>query len=211
MEYSHVIWDWNGTLINDVTWSIRCVNIMLNKRGLPTLDSVEAYHRVFGFPIIDYYSRIGFDYEKEPFEILAVEFVDLYLDTERGYALFPDVEEMLKDYKNRGIGQIILSACEMGLLLSQSKVFGIDSYFDEILGISDIYAASKMDLAMSYMERAHPKNAILIGDSDHDKEVADALGIDCILIARGHQSKETLLSCGAVVLDSIKELKHTLG
>ena len=86
---------------------------------------------------------------------------------------------------------------------------GIEHYFDEILGTSDIYAAGKEDIAKEYMKRAKPKCALLIGDTTHDKEVADSLGIDCILVATGHQSKKVLQEAGFVV-DSLKDVYDLL-
>jgi phosphoglycolate phosphatase len=54
--YSHIIWDWNGTLFNDTDWCINVINNMLQKRNLKTLESINAYHKAFCFPIIHYYS-----------------------------------------------------------------------------------------------------------------------------------------------------------
>lgn len=207
-KYTHIIWDWNGTLLDDAAWCIKCVNIMLKKRGLPTLDSIEAYHGVFGFPIIEYYRRVGFDFDKEPFAKLAVEYIELYHDKSCDALLFPDVRDILTYFLNKGIRQIILSASELKNLLSQMAPFGIDSFFDETLGISDIYAAGKIDMGKAYMERARPERAVLIGDTVHDKETADALGIDCILVANGHQGKKDLLSVGAAVIDSLTDVKN---
>ena len=52
--------------------------------------------------------------------------------------------------------------------------------------------------------------AVLIGDTSHDKEVADMLGIDCILIANGHQSKKNLMSVGATVIDCLSDIRSVL-
>jgi len=210
-KYTHVIWDWNGTLLDDVAWCMTSINVMLKKRGLPTLDSVDAYHRVFGFPVIDYYRRIGFDFEKEPFEKLAVEYIELYHDNKSDASLFPEAKGILADFQNRGIHQIILSASEIKNLSSQMRPFEIDSFFDEVLGISDIFATSKIDLGKVYIKRTQPKRALLIGDTIHDKEVADTLGVECILVANGHQSKNTLLSVNAVVVDSLADVKKYMG
>ena len=117
LKYTNVIWDWNGTLLDDVAWCVTRVNIMLEKRGLPTLDSVEMYHRVFGFPVKDYYKRIGFDFEKEPFEMLAEEFIELYHNNVNSVSLFPGAREILADFQLNNIRQIILSASELGNLI----------------------------------------------------------------------------------------------
>jgi len=209
--YTHIIWDWNGTLLDDIAWSMRSINAMLKQRGLPTLNSVLAYQNVFGFPIIDYYRRVGFDFEKESFVKLAAEYIELYYAPASDASLFPQARDILAGFQDRGIRQIILSASETKNLLAQVGPFDIEKYFDEILGISDIYATSKIDSGKSYIERMKPERAVLIGDTIHDKEVADTLDIDCILIARGHQSEETLRSCGATVADCLTDVKNLIG
>ena len=209
MKYTHIIWDWNGTLLNDVSWCMQQINIMLKKRRLPVLDSLQAYHCVFGFPVKDYYRRVGFDFEKESFEILAAEFIELYHNNENAL-LFPAAKEILSEFQQKGIHQIILSASELGNLLSQMKPFDIASFFDEILGISDIFATSKIDLGKAYIQQTNPEKAVLVGDTIHDKEVADELGVDCILIANGHQSKKDLSSCDSVVVDCLIDIMSVL-
>jgi len=211
MKYTHVIWDWNGTLLNDVAWCMTTINTMLAKRGLPVLGNVAAYHGVFGFPIIDYYLRAGFDFEKEPFEDLAAEYIAFYHGGGSDAALFHGARALLADVQRSGMRQVILSASELNNLFTQLRPFGINAYFDEILGISDIYAASKIDIGKAYMARAKPEKAVLIGDSSHDKEAAEALGVDCVLVANGHQSKKTLLSRDAVVVDRLTDVRYILG
>lgn len=209
-DYTHVIWDWNGTLLDDVGWCVQVVNTLLTKRNLPALEDVDAYRRVFGFPVIDYYRRLGFDFEKEPFEILAAEYIELYHSDARKFHLFPDAEATLVAVRGKGLHQIILSASELGNLLSQVRPFNIEQYFDDILGISDIYAKSKVEAGRAYMERANIGKAVLIGDTAHDCEVAKALGADCLLVARGHQSKAALLSRRVPVVDDLLDVRRVL-
>ena len=45
----------------------------------------------------------------------------------------------------------------------------------------------------------------MVGDTLHDFDTADAMGIPCVLIAAGHNSKKRLLACGVPVFDSIEE------
>ena len=203
-KYTLIIWDWNGTLLNDVEWNISVINKMLVKRNIKTLDNKEDYHNVFCFPIIDYYKKLGFDFTKEPFEDLAVEFIELYHSNNTGNSqLCDNATVVLNEIGNRGIKQVILSASELDNLLSQINVFDINHYFTAILGLSDIYAKSKIDIGIKYIEKSKPERAVLIGDTVHDYEVANALGVDCLLIANGHSSKKSLLKNGVPVLNDI--------
>ena len=206
-KYTHVIWDWNGTLLDDVDWCVKSTNIMLEKRNLPIFKDTTAYHKIFGFPVIDYYRRIGFDFDKEPFEQLAKEFMDLYHSDSAAFKLFPDAKNTLAFIKDHGLRQVVLSASELNNLRLQIKLLDVEDYFDEILGISNIYATSKRDIGVEYMARADIGRAVLIGDTAHDYEVAAALGVDCVLIANGHQSKSELAMCGVPVFDDINCVK----
>ena len=68
MDYTHVIWDFNGTVLSDMQVGIDSVNAMLAERGLPTLTGLDAYRETFDFPVEDYYRRLGFDFEKEDYK-----------------------------------------------------------------------------------------------------------------------------------------------
>jgi phosphoglycolate phosphatase len=202
--YNNVIWDWNGTLFDDIDWCIEVLNSMLLKRDIRTVAGVSEYHAVFCFPVINYYRNVGFDFDKEPFEVLAAEFIKKYHSNDRDKcSLFDGVSEVLSEIKSLGIPQVILSASKMNYLEMQIDYFNIKDNFVELLGLSNFYAASKIDAGLDYIKRQKITNAVLIGDTKHDYEVAEALDIDCILIPNGHQSRETLLACGVPVLDNI--------
>ncbi|MEG1638886.1 MAG: HAD hydrolase-like protein, partial [Erysipelotrichaceae bacterium] len=104
------------------------------------------------------------------------------------------------------------SASQIDNLKSQLNNYDITKYLDRILGIQDIHAASKQQLASDYLkeEKIPLDQVVFIGDSIHDFEVADVNHCDCILIANGHQSFEKLSSCGALVLNDLKALKQHL-
>jgi len=207
-RYAHVIWDWNGTLLDDTDWCLTVVNTLLMNRNLPLIKDIDAYRDIFGFPVIDYYRRAGFDLDNEPFEIPAREFIQLYHSDDSRFRLFDGAGEVLASVKKMGLQQIILSASELNNLCSQTGLFDIEHYFDDILGISNIYAESKVHIGQSYIAGNDicGSNVVLIGDTVHDYEVAAALAVDCILIANGHQNKHRLFECGVPVLNNIKEV-----
>ena len=154
LKYSHVIWDWNGTLFDDVAWCIKCMNVMLAKRGLPIIQDISTYHNVFCFPIIQYYTNIGFNFQQEPFEHLAKEYIELYHSNKSGNCkLHLNSENVLTNIRDMGIIQSILSASEISNLRSQMNEFNINIYFNEILGLSDVYGKSKIDIGLEYMKR----------------------------------------------------------
>ena len=206
-NYTHLVWDFNGTILNDIQLCIDCVNVMLKKRKLPTLDNVEDYRAVMRFPVIDYYRDLGFNMEEEDYyNILAPEWVTMYLAGEPNCGMMDGVIEVLETAKAAGIKQMVISATKTDQLLAQLDRLGIRGYFDEILGLDNFYAASKTALAEAW-RKDHPDAEVLsVGDTDHDGDLADVLGADCLLYTGGHQSRERLSTRGKILIDHIEEI-----
>lgn len=206
MKYKNIVWDWNGTLLNDVEVGVSTLNDMLERRGLQLL-SVEDYKEKFGFPVIDFYYRVGFDMERESFHELSLDFVRTY-DKYAGKAgLNMGVEKVLAGIQQTGVKQYVLSALREDLLQQMLRHFQIDSRFDYICGSNDIYAAGKIERGQQMLQTCPilPQETLMVGDTLHDAEVAGALGFDCILFAGGHNNEERLQK-KAPVIHRIEEL-----
>ena len=205
--YTHIIWDWNGTLFNDVELCVDVLNGLLVRKNLPTF-SIEAYRDIFTFPVKDYYAKAGLDLEKYSFEQLGREWMDEYQRRRLEGKLFPGVKEVLRVINSNGIEQSILSAYKQDTLLELVDHFGLRSYFTHLTGLDHIYATSKIELGKDLMKKLlhHNSNVLLIGDTVHDFEVAQEMNAACILVADGHQSKEKLIRCGVNVYDNLKQL-----
>jgi phosphoglycolate phosphatase len=106
-------------------------------------------------------------------------------------SLFFDVADTLEAIRSAEVPQVIISATEQNMLDSQLRSLGIDGFFEAALGLDNIHAGSKLELAKSW-RKDHEGKAIYIGDTDHDAETAKMIGAECFLIARGHQSREYL-------------------
>ena len=96
MKYDRVIWDFNGTILDDLRVSIDAADELLTNHGLKPMLTVEKYHEVFGFPIIDYYKRIGFDFSKVPYSVLAHEWVAIYLRRVKDAKIRAGVKEAIE-------------------------------------------------------------------------------------------------------------------
>jgi len=206
-NYRHIIWDWNGTLINDVWLVVEIMNKMLNKRNLPGIDS-NRYREIFDFPVTRYYLKLGFDFSLEPFEELTVEFISEYYERFNECKLFDKAEEVLKEISDMGIGQSILSASKEDVLTEKIGYYAIGKYFCRILGLDNHYAESKVDRGKKWIAELNlnPQDVLLIGDTTHDYIVSKHIGSDCLLIASGHYSYERLVKSGVDVVSSLKEI-----
>jgi len=206
-NYKHILWDWNGTLFNDAELAVQILNTMLAKRGLPSV-TLETYRAGFRFPVRDYYCDLGFDFNLDSFEKLSVEFTNLYEKHRLQYALQPHSRVTLTRIQALGIKQSVLSAYSQDSLRELVCHFGLESFFNEILGLADIYAHSKLEIGQQWLQRSGyaPAEVLLIGDTHHDAEVAAGLGLDCLLIAGGHNTGERLRQNGNRVIDSLSEI-----
>jgi len=208
-KYEHVIWDWNGTLFDDTKLSLDIINGILVRRKLKTL-TLERYREIFTFPVHEYYKKAGLDFNKYSFEILGNEWINEYEKRKYEAYLHTGVREIL-DYISQNLkGQSILSAYSQNTLVEIIKYFKLEEYFSYLVGLDHIYATSKIEIGKKLLIelRSKPNKVVLIGDTVHDYEVAKEIGIDCILIAKGHQSKEKLLDCKVNVFDSLKNLNE---
>lgn len=204
-----IVWDFNGTLLNDMQVCIDCMNIMLKERNLPALD-LKRYRDIFTFPVREYYLALGFDFRKEPFEVPAHQFIELYRQNLHLAPLHEDAMETLGYFHQRQIKQVILSAMEQEFLEETLKEKGILKYFEKVAGITNHLGEGKLEMAKELIASIgrDQQNFWLIGDTVHDFEVAQGSGIPCILIAQGHQSFERLSKLDCQVLDKLRKLTY---
>lgn len=208
MEIKHIIWDWNGTLLDDIDVSMDALNHVLKKEHLPLVLDKEEYRRYFQFPVIEYYKKVGFDFHKTPFCVLAEEYMDYYQPHSLHCELHKGVEDMLAQMHAKGIVQHLLSASNLHFLKEQLALYHIGDYFANICGLDNIHAHSKAELAQKFVDEEgfDKEHVVFIGDSVHDSEVAHGAGCHCILIANGHEHKEKLVATGCPVVDRIQEI-----
>lgn len=206
-SYSHIIWDWNGTLLNDfhLCHDILCGE--LKDAGLPPVPP-ESHRELFHFPVRNFYESVGFDFKKIPFETLAKKYMDRYRAQVSRCELFEEAEQFLEKTWKEGVSHAILSAAPEVDLRKHVAHFGIDRYFSHIFGLVDDFASSKVQRGKDLLQtwKINPNDTLFIGDTDHDLEVGNALGVDVLLIADGHQSFEKLCRVHGEVLKSRKFL-----
>lgn len=208
LKYKHYIFDFNGTLLDDCWLTLEVFNQMLKKRNLPEI-SIDNYKAFFEFPVINYYKRVGFNFEKENFDDVSKEYITAYNSRVYQLEIFEDAKYILEFIKDNGGKCHILSARNYTSLIDDLKRFEIFDYFDLIYGLKDDYAFSKMDLAKDLKNKLklNPENSIFIGDTIHDFEASKVCNSSCILLSAGHQSSSRLLSVNKNVVENLSKIK----
>ena len=210
MRYKHIFWDFNGTIIDDVNNALSCVNDMLERKGRKPIDITEYYDYV-DTPIINFYYRI-LPPEEVIFSEISEQYHSDYARHLEETALATGAEELLKELKEKGTHQYIITSNFIGETLELIKKFGVYEYFDEILGADNTLAESKIERAKAFFNSKdiNRNEAVFIGDTLHDLETANALGIDCVLVAFGHQGRKLLNNHNAYNVEGLQEVRDIL-
>lgn len=211
--YKHIIWDWNGTLLNDTWLCVDVLNGLLAKRNREPITE-ETYRENFGFPVVHFYDYLGFDTGVDSFEKISHEFIGNYEERwlEQCELHFETVE-MLSKLSELGHTHSVLSAAKQEALETGIEHFKIRPFFTGLMGTDNIYATGKIDQGRRWIEQLHWDTAevVLVGDTLHDLEVAEAIGTHCILLTHGHHTPGRLAASGAPVVHSNRELIQKLG
>ena len=186
------------------------LNNSLGKRGLKKI-SIDDYRKKFLFPIKTFYESVGFDFSNEAFEITNKEFHDGFEKNFKKLALQPHALSTIKNLKDRGVTQSILSATMQKKLDDQVKFFGLDIYLDNIVGLSNTPSGFGKEFEgkelLSVVDISK-KETIIIGDSMLDFSVSSALGINCGLVYNGHNNMDRLAATGSKTFPNIKSLSE---
>ncbi len=211
-KFKHIIWDWNGTLLDDARLCHEIINDIARENNIREI-SFERYLEIFTFPVREYYLKLGLPVDNGEFERLGKIFIEEYEKRKFSARLHEGVYETLEKIRDEGLGQSVLSAYSLDNLKNILGHFNLDGFFDEITGLDNIYAHGKIDIGKKLMEKLslNKNEALMIGDTLHDAEVAKEIGADAILIAHGHQSEKRLKASGNRVVNSFDEaLKYIL-
>ena len=207
-KYRHLIWDWNGTLLDDAWLCRDIMNGQLRLRGLPVL-SQEKYEEIFDFPVEKYYRAVGFDWSRESFQEAGTEFIVEYEKRKKECALQAEAEGLLEKIAKGGWSQAVLSAYSHHSLDEFLGHFGVRRHFRSIAGSRDHYASGKVEHGLRMLQELHvsPRETLLIGDTTHDAEVARAMGVDCLLVPCGHNSRARLEACGVPLVETLGAIR----
>ena len=211
-DYRHFVWDWNGTLLDDTWLCCESLNGMLDRRGLPRIDP-QNYTRIFEFPVQRVYHKVGMLVDEAGFEAVSREFIAAYEARKGECGLHAGSLELIDALTARGASHSVLSAYERGLLQDTLDSRGLTPRFRKLCGGGDIHARSKAERARTHLHDlgVEAGDALYVGDTVHDLESAQSMGVDCLLVAHGGQHRSRLEGHGVPVIDSFAELHAILG
>ena len=141
----HIIWDFNGTLLNDAQLSVDLDNDVFDQIGVPRI-TLEDYRNNMTMPVRDFYPRVGVDYARHSYEEIARLWLDEFNKRAVGVGLIPGVLEAIKALHAQGRSQSVLSASYEPSVRAQCAALGLTPYMKDISGLQDESAGKKTEI-----------------------------------------------------------------
>lgn len=205
---SHIVWDWNGTLLDDNDAVLAAVNEVCAGFGRAALTWIE-WQQVYTRPMRTSYERILErmldDEEWARVDKLYHEKYDLLLHS---CALAAGVPDLLHGWSRTGRTQSLLSMWFHAQLVPTIERFGLTEYFTRVDGlVGEVGGGSKAEFLVAHLEAQEldPRGVVLIGDVVDDAHAARAAGAGCVLVATGAMSRAALEETGVPVASTIAE------
>lgn len=210
MRYKYIFWDFNGTIIDDVHNALGCVNDLLERKKRSPITLSEYYNYV-ETPIIGFYRHI-LPPEELDFDEISKLFHEDYAKRIADTHLSEGAYELMHSLKEQGAHQYIVTANHIDEVTDLIKKFGVFDCVEQILGANNTLAESKTERAKALFNslNIHPNDAIFIGDTLHDLETANALGIDYVLVEYGHQGRKLLREHNAFTVPTLKDVEKII-
>ncbi|GAB3952355.1 HAD family hydrolase [Micromonospora vulcania] len=209
--HPHLVWDWNGTLLNDLSLIVAAYNVAFASSGGPTVTSDE--HRVrFRRPIAEYYADVlGQAVDDEEFGRLSRIFHDAYRDGLTTCELAADARTAMASWPG---SQSLLSMWFHEELVPTVHARGLTGHFlrvDGFVPVDGMRATVGGDSKAESLRRhlaelgVAGSSAVLIGDTVDDADAALAVGARAVLYSGGHSDPAVLRASGHPVADTLTE------
>ena len=208
---THIIWDFNGTLLCDAQLSVDTDNAVFDGLGLPRI-TLEDYRRNMTMPVRDFYPALGVDYSVHSYELIGRLWLDIFNAHAVDAGLVPGVLSVVDAVSRAGCTQSVLSASYEPSLRRQCDALGLTARMAAIDGLEDESARRKTDIGRRQMHRLglDPRATLLVGDMVADAQLASELGVSCVLVSWGHNDLPRLEATGLPVVHTTQELERLL-
>ena len=184
--FRNLIFDWSGTLVDDMGPVIEATNAVLGKYGIAPYDR-EGFRRGFRLPYREFYAEIlpGISLEE-----LESHFRPAFDAAVTPVTVLPHAREKLEWAQARGIRMFVLTSMDADAFLRQLHEFSMQDFFEKTYaGVLD-----KRDL-IDFIIETHGldrEETAFVGDMTHDIETARHGGISSIAVLTGYHHAEVL-------------------
>jgi phosphoglycolate phosphatase-like HAD superfamily hydrolase len=201
---AHLVWDWNGTLLDDLTLVVAATNVSLSTFGGPSITA-EDHRRDFRRPITAYYEHVlGRSVSEREFRQLDRVYHDAYREGLVDVRLAADAETAMMSWPGT---QSLLSMWFHDELVPEVTRRGLHERFGRIDGLPGgvVGGGHKVEHLVEHLAAlgVEPAGTVLIGDSTDDAYAASEVGAACVLYGGGFTHPDRLREAGAPVALSL--------
>lgn len=204
----HLVWDWNGTLLDDIEAVIGATNAAFAEVDLAPL-TLEQYREMYCVPIPRFYERLlGRLPTEAEWERMDGIFHRHYTEQRVRCGLTQGVEELLAQWRLAGRSQSLLSMYGHEELVPVVRGYGIEPHFVRVDGRTGPSGGSKalhMERHFTALDGIDPQRSVVIGDAVDDAVAAAHVGARAVLYTGGSHSRASLEAAGVPVVDSLAE------
>ncbi len=209
---AHLIWDWNGTLFDDLPIVVEAVNAALISKGANPIDAA-TYRARFVRPLNLFYEDLfGHTVDDALLADLDDIFQQAYWDAFDRASLAADARAAVRMAADRGATQSVASMLWHDMLVPTVKGFGLDEYMLALDGNRGTAGETKEEHMVGHVRRLvtmyprlRPATMTVVGDITDDARAARGAGVSCILFDGGSQTRDALEAEQCPVVDSLVE------
>ncbi len=205
---THLVWDWNGTLLHDIDAVISATNASFQEIGLPPI-TLERYRDLYCVPVPRFYERLmGRLPTDAEWEVMDEAFHRHYWALAEGAGLAIGARRLLTEWQEAGLTQSLCSLAPHEYLLPLVRTHGIESHFvrvDGRVGQSNVGKAEQMMRHIAALEGVSPRRMVVIGDALDDAVAARHVGARAVLYTGGSHSRTSLEAAGVPIVDTLEE------
>jgi len=204
----HIIWDWNGTLLNDGSHIMASVNEAFEAMGLGRI-SVELHQSQFHRPIDSFFGALSpRELSSDELDQLMVLFQSHYARQPLSSFLKAETRALLATLHQWHVPQSVLSMCPQSELEGAIAELGLGACFQHVCGHPGFGPDTKAEHLRQHLRRLgrRPDEVVVIGDTVDDHRAAQHAGVRCVLVDRKYASLEAkwkLQATGSPIFDRL--------
>lgn len=204
----HLVWDWNGTLLDDLSLVVACTNAAFASIGGRAVTADE--HRVrFRRPVADYYAEIlGQAVDEEAYGRLDKIFHEAYRAGLTTCELAGDARAAIGSWPG---SQSLLSMWFHDELVPTVHTYGLTGHFTRVDGLrAEVGGGRKAESLRRHLAELgiDGRSVVLIGDSLDDADAAEAVGGRAVLYSGGLTDPTRLHASPHPVAATLTEAVH---
>ncbi len=200
-----VIFDWSGTLVDDLPAVLEATNHVLVMAGQAPM-ALDRFRAEFRLPFAGFYLEHT---PHIPMVQLEEWFHAKFRQVQGVVVELPHAREFLEFCRARGLKTLLLSTMHPEHFAAQVRVNHFDEFLDHpYLGIWDKRGKIREILQAHGLD---PKETIFVGDMVHDIEAARHGGVCSVAVLTGYTRAAALRAAGAdLMVEHLGELREIL-